>query len=237
MGKTIWESSIETRLGEEFQLGMFLRTLWKRTILICICGRHQIDWQETNKTKNESFSWKTSIWENQHHFLTLYIRVTLKENTKRAKILLLITEPCLNPKFQQEATEKLSSSESFSISTWSSDMEAHVQKCVERYCELTNKSTQQHYKESTPCIDDHHFKEEELKSVGELSKYMLSSCCEILILDTYWTTWYSMLWEQTCTIDYKMDQSLRQTPESIDILHSSHMWIQNILSCGKNTVK
>ena len=43
-------------------------------------------------------------------------------------------------------------------------------KCVERYCELANKTTQQLYKVSTSCIDDHHFKEEELKSVGELSK-------------------------------------------------------------------
>ena len=41
--------------------------------------------------------------------------------------------------------------------------------CVERYCELANKTTQQLYKVSTPCIDDHHFKEEEMKSVGELS--------------------------------------------------------------------
>ena len=39
-----------------------------------------------------------------------------------------------------------------------------------RYCELANKTTQQLHKVSTPCIDDHHFKEEELKSVGELSK-------------------------------------------------------------------
>ena len=37
-------------------------------------------------------------------------------------------------------------------------------------CELANKTTQQLYKVSTPCIDDHHFKEEELKSVVELSK-------------------------------------------------------------------
>ena len=43
-------------------------------------------------------------------------------------------------------------------------------KCVERYCELANKTTQQIYKVSTPCIDDHHFKEEEMKSVGELSQ-------------------------------------------------------------------
>ena len=55
------------------------------------------------------------------------------------------------------------------ISSWSYDMEGDAKKCVERYCELANRTTQQHYKVSTPCIDDHHFKEEEMKSVGELS--------------------------------------------------------------------
>ena len=49
-------------------------------------------------------------------------------------------------------------------------MVGHANKCVERCCELANKTTQQLYKLSTPCIDDHHFKEEETKSVGELSK-------------------------------------------------------------------
>ena len=49
-------------------------------------------------------------------------------------------------------------------------MEGHAKKCVKRYCELANKTTQQLYKVSTPCIDDHHFKEEEMKSVGELSQ-------------------------------------------------------------------
>ena len=36
---------------------------------------------------------------------------------------------------------------------------------MNQYCELANKTTQQLYKVSTPCIDDHHFKEEEMKSV------------------------------------------------------------------------
>ena len=49
-------------------------------------------------------------------------------------------------------------------------MEGHAKKCVERYCEMANKTTQQLYKVSVPCIDDHHFKEEETKSVGELSQ-------------------------------------------------------------------
>ena len=39
-------------------------------------------------------------------------------------------------------TEKLPNSENFCISSWSYDMEGHAKKCVERYCELANKTTQ-----------------------------------------------------------------------------------------------
>ena len=42
-------------------------------------------------------------------------------------------------------------------------------------------TTQQLYKVSTPCIEDHHFKEEELKSVGELSKV----CSQIVLKCLY----------------------------------------------------
>ena len=45
--------------------------------------------------------------------------------------------------------------------------------CVERYCELASKTTQQLYKVSTPCIDDHHFKEQELKSEENDQQYAL----------------------------------------------------------------
>ena len=68
------------------------------------------------------------------------------------------------------ATERLPCSKNLSFSSWSCVMEGHAEKCVERYCELANRTTRQLHKVSTPCIDDHHFKEEELKSVGELSK-------------------------------------------------------------------
>ena len=66
-------------------------------------------------------------------------------------------------------TEKLPYSDNLRISSWSYDMEGHAKKCVQRYCELAHRATQQLFQVSTPCIDDHHFKEEELKSVGELS--------------------------------------------------------------------
>ena len=60
-------------------------------------------------------------------------------------------------------------------------MEGHAKKCVERYCELANRTTQQLYKVSTPCIDDHQSKEEELNSVGKLSKV----CSQIVLKCLY----------------------------------------------------
>ena len=74
-------------------------------------------------------------------------------------------------KISAGTTENLPYSEKFgaNISSLSYDMEGHAKKCVEQYSELANKTTQQLYKASTPCLDDHQFKEEELKSVGELS--------------------------------------------------------------------
>ena len=67
------------------------------------------------------------------------------------------------------------------ISSWSYDMEGHAKKCVERHCELPNKTTQQLYKVSTPCIGDNHLKEEEMKSVGELSMV----CSQIVLKCLY----------------------------------------------------
>ena len=73
------------------------------------------------------------------------------------------------PRISAGRTEEHPYSENIRISSWSYDTEGDAKRCVERYCELANKTTHQLYKVSTPCIDDHHFKEEELKSVGELS--------------------------------------------------------------------
>ena len=79
------------------------------------------------------------------------------------------------------AVEKLPFSQNLRISSWSYDMAGHAKKCVERYCGLANKTTQQLYKVSTPCIDDHHFKEEEMKYVGELSHV----CSQIVLKCLY----------------------------------------------------
>ena len=51
----------------------------------------------------------------------------------------------LESRISAGATEKLPCSENLRISSWSYDMEGHAKKCVERYCELANKTTQQRY--------------------------------------------------------------------------------------------
>ena len=58
-------------------------------------------------------------------------------------------------------TEKLPFPQNIRISSCFYDTEGHANKCLERYCELANKTTQQRYIVSTPCIDDHHFKKKE----------------------------------------------------------------------------
>ena len=103
-------------------------------------------------------------------------------------------------------------------------MASHAKKWVERYCELSNKTTKQLYKVSTPCIDDHHFKEEEMKSVGELSHV----CSQIVLqclylarigrLDILWSAnkfaRSITKWTKAC------DERLSRL---ISLLHSSHM--------------
>ena len=74
-------------------------------------------------------------------------------------------------------TEKLPRSENLRFPSWFYDIEGHAKKCVERFCEFANRTTQELHKVSIPCLDDHHFKEKELKSVGELSKV----CSQIVV--------------------------------------------------------
>ena len=78
----------------------------------------------------------------------------------------------MNPRISAGATDKLPGwdKQCAKTSAWSYDMEGHARKCVERYCELANKKTEQFFKVSSPCLDDHQIKKEELEHKGELSE-------------------------------------------------------------------
>ena len=102
-------------------------------------------------------------------------------------------------------------------------MEGHAKKCVDRYCEFANKTTEQFYKDATPCMDDHQFKEEEMGSVGSLSKVCSQIVLKCLYLARIGGVVIFMVREQTCSYGHKMDKSMRKTFGTFDLLHSSHM--------------
>ena len=85
---------------------------------------------------------------------------------------------------EQRKTTKLGKSEYF---CW---VLRHGRSCQE-VCgnDIANwrtKPTEQLYKVSTPCIDDHLFKEGELKSVGELSEVCSQIVFEMSLYGTHW---------------------------------------------------
>ena len=109
----------------------------------------------------------------------------LNVNASRTKLLLASTGTCRITKFLLEQLKNYRDGRNrphAETVAWSYDMEGHAKKCVERYCELANNKTKQLYKVSTPCLNDHHFKEEELESVGELSKVCSQSVLKCLYL-------------------------------------------------------
>ena len=117
----------------------------------------------------------TSIFDHVHLCCT-------QRECPRSKHIVDNYRNMFESKISAGATEKLLYSENSGAnkSSWSYDMEGHAKKWVERFCELANKTTQRLYKVATPCTDDHQFKEEEMGSVGELSKV-----CSQIVLNIY----------------------------------------------------
>ena len=110
----------------------------------------------------------------------------LNVNANRTKVSLRKTEKCSNHEFLPPQLKNYLVGKITRKNCRVVDMEGHAKKCVERYCELTNKKTEQLYKVSSPCFDDHHFKKEELESVGELSGVWSQIVFEMLVLGTNW---------------------------------------------------
>ena len=160
---------------------MSLCSSWKRIILICVCGWPKIGWKETKSwtdvetTQQRSRFGRTNIFPG-----SCILGLHSKTMPNKQRYCGQLQNHVRIANFRGESREITIPSKS-SYFSWSYDMAGHAKKCVERFCELTNKSTRQLYKVSTPCIDDHHFKEEEMKSVGELSQV----CSQILLKCLY----------------------------------------------------
>ena len=116
-------------------------------------------------------------------------------------------------------------------STWK-DM---LKKCVERLLRIgKQKKGKQLCKVSHPCLDDNHFKQEELESIGELSEvcpHIVSKCLYLARIgrpDIWWSV------KKLVRSVLKMDSSMLQPISKADfIMYSSHEWLSSILSCRK----
>ena len=124
------------------------------------------------------------------HFLALSAELTVltqeqadyvgtQRECNRTKLSLINAEKCSNLEFLLEQLKRITRVGK-TLRKNSRLVVRHgrtCSRCVERSCELANKKTEQ-LQVSTPFLDDHHF-EEELESVGELSKvcsYIVLKC-------------------------------------------------------------
>ena len=107
MGKAIWENPIEARLGEGFQLGMLIRTPWKRVFLICV-------WRKNILIRCGKYSIKKLIWENQHLSLIMKILGCTQRQCEISKEIVDNYRTLFESRISAGATEKFPYSEKFS---------------------------------------------------------------------------------------------------------------------------
>ena len=187
MAKAIRGSSIRTRSGKSSKLGMLISKPRKRTILVCICGRHKIGWKETKSWSDvEKYFWKkwpTSFLDHVH----VYLGWTQRECETRKDL------GQLNPRSLQEQ-------KSYHVQWNLKQTSPHgpvMWKVMQRnvWSDIVSWRT----KQPSNCtkLQLHALmtiiSEKKIETRGRIVKSMLSNCSEMLVLGTYWKTWYSMV--------------------------------------------
>ena len=181
VGKTVRGSSIGTWKSTE--LGMSFCSSETRIVLNGFRGGwHQNVWKESRTwVLCRTNWWNWSILENQHHFLTTHTWDVLNVNANRSMCHWGIQKDVRITIFCGEQQFSVCEEPHAKTVAWSCDVEGHAKKCVEQYCEVANMKTEQLCKGSTPCLDDHNLKKEELETVGEWSKV----CSQIVLKNEF----------------------------------------------------
>ena len=194
------------------------------------CGKRDRGWFNTAKPGDEQISLKehveclTGDWHWEHH-----VELSGIDRSEWC-----IPRDMFESRISTRTKEKLPTRASRkpdaeTISSWSYDMEGHAKKCVERYRELANKTTQQFFKVATPCMDDHQLKRR-TKWVSRRIVYSLhTNCSAMSVFGSYWETWYFVVCEQACACSNKMDIILWQKLGEFHLLHSSYKWTSALL--------
>ena len=147
MGKAIWDSSLGTRLGKVLN--------WKCLFVNREDGHffsvYVDDVKLAGKKENISPTWKilmkgVDLEEPTSFFDHVYLCCTQRE-CQTSEDIVDNYRNMFKSWISAGAMEKLPEAkapgkpETNTISSWSSDMEGHAKKCVEGFCELSNKTT------------------------------------------------------------------------------------------------
>ena len=168
--------------------------------------------------------WNLWTSENQHHFLTTCILDALNVNVKRTNLFLINKEKS-NMTWMGETSRK--------------DRRMvlrHGRTCskVRRKVLWTGKQKERTLVQSfNSMLGWAQIQKGRVGGGWRIVQCLLSHCLAMLVFGTNWKTWHSLAPKQICTSCHKMDSSLRQTVSSFDFLHSSHRWLQTVLSRGQ----
>ena len=233
MGQAIWETIIEVRLGEGFQLGMFIRTPWKGLFLSVYVDDIKLVGKKTNidpmweiLNKEVDLGEPTSFFDHVH-------LGCIQRQCEISKDIVDNYRTMFESRIYAGGTKNIM----FGKSMYFFVVLRHGGSCQEM-CGTKLWVGEQNDSTTLQRIHSMHrwppFQRRRIEIRWRIVKIMFSNCSEMLIFDTYWTIWYSLVREQACAIDLEMDQSLWQTIISFDLLQSSYMWIQTVLPCGKH---
>ena len=229
-GKAIWEKPIEIRLGEGFQLGMLIRTPWKKVTLVCVCGWHQNGWKEKINPMWKVLNKEVDLGKPTSFFDHVYLGCTQRQ-CEMSKDIADNYRTMFESRISAGATVKFPYSENFPIYSWSYDMEGYAKKCgmilwVGKQDDSTTLQSiySMHWWSS--------FQRRRNKIRGRLVKSVLSNCSEMLIFGTYWKTLFSLVSEQNFHDRSQNGPKLVTKYISFELLHSSHMWIHTVLFVG-----
>ena len=180
-GKGNLRKSIETWLGENSNLGMSLCTSWKRIIIICVCGWHKIGWKETKSWSDVESTQQRSRFGRTNIFLgscILGLHSTTMPNKQRYCGQLQNHVRIANFRGKQKNCHSLKIFVFLhGLMIWRVMPRSVWNDIVSWRTRRLSNSTQYLLLASMTTT----FKEEETKSVGELSRYMLSNCSEMLL--------------------------------------------------------
>ena len=161
-GKGNLRRSYWSMVGRRFPIGNAFSYTVKRISLVCVCGRYQTG---LGRHKTLIRMWKVVKKEvdlaNRHHSLTFFFFGLHSETCEVSKDVVDNYRSVFESQISAGAKEKLL--------YWGKTWREHF-LMVLWYGRSCNRTTQQVYKVSTPCFDDRQFKEEEMWSVGEVSK-------------------------------------------------------------------